>query len=128
MVTPGDVVYMDPPYQGVSEAKDCRYLSGLPFEEFAESLETLNRRGIDYLISYDGVCGGREYGRELPSELGCRKVMLNAGLSSQALFLGRKSVTYEALYVSRGLVSLMPSLLEGKVVQDALFFPEAASW
>ena len=127
-VTPGDVVYMDPPYQGVSETRDCRYLSGLPFEEFAESLETLNRRGIDYLISYDGACGGREYGRELPAELGCRKVMLKAGLSSQALFLGRKSVTYEALYVSRGLVSLMPSLLEGKVVQDTLFFPEAASW
>ena len=105
LTAPGDVVYMDPPYQGVSEARDCRYLSGLSFDEFVESLEVLNRRGIDYLISYDGACGGREYGRDLPAELGCRKVMLKAGLSSQALFLGRKAVTYEALYVSRGLAS-----------------------
>lgn len=125
---PGDVVYMDPPYQGVSETRDCRYLSGLSFDEFAESLETLNRRGVDYLISYDGECGGREYGRDLPPELGCRKVMLKAGLSSQALLLGRKSVTYEALYVSRGLASLMPDVQTGKTVQDDFFFPEAASW
>ena len=128
LTAPGDVVYMDPPYQGVSEVRDCRYLSGLSFDEFAESLETLNRRGVDYLISYDGECGGHEYGRELPTELGCRKVMLKAGLSSQALLLGRKSVTYEALYVSRGLVSLMPDFSGGETVQDGVFFPEAASW
>ena len=125
---PGDVVYMDPPYQGVSEARDCRYLSGLSFNEFAESLETLNRKGIDYLISYDGACGGREYGQELPEELGCRKVMLKAGLSSQALFLGHKSITYEALYVSKGLVSLMPDDKAEKAAQESDFFPEAASW
>ena len=125
---PGDVVYMDPPYQGVSETRDCRYLSGLSFDEFAESLETLNRKGVDYLISYDGECGGREYGRDLPPELGCRKVMLKAGLSSQALLLGRKSVTYEALYVSRGLSSLMPDVQVVKTLQEDFFFPEAASW
>ena len=125
---PGDVVYMDPPYQGVSEARDCRYLSGLSFDEFAESLETLNRKGVDYLISYDGACGEREYGQELPAELGCRKVMLRAGLSRQALFLGRKSITFEALYVSKGLVSLMPDVKADKAVQESDFFPEASSW
>lgn len=125
---PGDVVYMDPPYQGVSETRDCRYLSGLSFDEFAESLEVLNRKGVDYLISYDGACGGREYGRDLPAELECRKVMLKAGLSSQALFLGRKSVTYEALYVSKGLVSLMPDIQTEKNIRESDFFPEAASW
>lgn len=124
----GDVVYMDPPYQGVSDTRDCRYLSGVPFNEFAESLEELNRKGIDFLISYDGACGGREYGRELPAELGCRKVMLKAGLSSQALLLGRKSVTYEALYVSKGLASLVPCVEIGRSVHEPDFFPEAASW
>jgi DNA adenine methylase len=29
--------------------------------------------------------------------------MLNAGLSSQALLLGKKSTTYEALYLSKNL-------------------------
>ena len=125
---PGDVVYMDPPYQGVSETRDCRYLSGLSFDEFVNSLDTLNRRGVDYLISYDGVCGEREYGRDIPKELGCRKVMLRAGLSSQALFLGRKAVTYEALYVSRRLASTMPDSSMGKTIQESFIFPEAASW
>ena len=125
---PGDVVYMDPPYQGVSDSRDCRYLAGVSFNEFAESLETLNRKGVDYLISYDGECGGREYGRDLPPELGCRKVMLKAGLSSQALLLGRKSVTYEALYVSKGLASTMPDVEAANAPLESNFFPEAVSW
>lgn len=101
----GDVVYMDPPYQGVSDVRDNRYLSGVPFQEFVEALESLNNRGVDYLISYDGVCGGKEYGQDLPDDLGCKKYMLRAGLSTQATFLGRKEVTFEALYVSSGLLS-----------------------
>ncbi|MBQ4199902.1 MAG: DNA adenine methylase [Kiritimatiellae bacterium] len=126
----GDVVYMDPPYQGVSDTRDCRYLSGVSFNEFAEALDELNRKGIDFLISYDGACGGREYGQNLPAELGCRKVMLEAGLSSQALLLGRRSVTYEALYVSKGLIPLMPlpCVKNGQSAHEPDFFPEAASW
>lgn len=99
----GDLIYMDPPYQGVTNAKDNRYLSGVPFDEFAEALDKLNRKGIDYLISYDGMCGDRGYGHELPRELGCKKILLNAGLSSQAILLGKREVTFEALYLSRSL-------------------------
>ena len=104
MVKPGDLVYMDPPYQGVSNVRDNRYFSGVPFDEFSKALEILNQKGVDYLISYDGECGGKEYGEELPKTLGCKKVMLNAGLSSQALLLGKKSITYEALYISESLI------------------------
>ncbi len=104
MARPGDLVYMDPPYQGVS-MRDKRYLAGIPFDEFACSVELLDRKGVDYLISYDGACGGKQYGKELPSGLHCKKVMLNAGLSSQALLLGKKSVTLEALYVSSSLLT-----------------------
>lgn len=105
---PGDIVYMDPPYQGVSNVRDCRYLSGIDHWEFVETIDHLNRRGIDFLISYDGMCGGRQYGEDLPSELGLRKVLLNAGFSSQSTLLGKKEVTYEALYVSRGLQQYIP--------------------
>ncbi len=101
---PGDLVYMDPPYQGVSNVRDNRYFAGVPFAEFAESIEILDRKGIDYIISYDGECGEKEYGYELPSNLNCKKFMLNAGLSSQALLLGKKSTTFEALYVSETLL------------------------
>lgn len=118
----GDVVYMDPPYQGVSEVRDNRYLSGVSFSDFSESLYALNRKRVDYLISYDGTCGDRTYGTDLPADLGCTKHMLCAGLSTQATFLGRKEVTQEALYVSRGLSS------EGEMSFDQPCFSEAASW
>jgi len=103
MARPGDLVYMDPPYQGVTNTRDNRYFSGVPFNEFADALELLNKKGVDFLISYDGECGGKAYGEELPTELGCKKMLLNAGISSQATLLGRKEVTFEALYVSRNL-------------------------
>lgn len=104
MARPGDLVYMDPPYQGVSNVRDNRYFAGVQFEEFANSIEILERKGVKYLISYDGECGGKGYGEELPSTLHCRKLMLNAGLSSQAILLGKKSTTFEALYISNALL------------------------
>lgn len=104
----GDVVYMDPPYQGVCDTRDKRYFSGIDYNEFVEAVDKLNKRGIDFLISYDGKCGDRQYGDDLPSELGLKKIMLKAGLSSQGLLLGRKDVTYEALYISKGLQQYIP--------------------
>lgn len=100
---PGDLVYMDPPYQGVCNSRDNRYFSGINFSEFVEAIADLNARGVDFAISYDGLCGDKQYGEDLPETLGLRKVLLNAGLSSQAILLGRKETTYEALYLSRNL-------------------------
>jgi len=122
----GDVIYMDPPYQGVSDFGDNRYLAGVTFAEFSESLYELNRKGVDFLISYDGECGGKAYGEDLPVDLECRKIMLCAGLSTQATFLGRKSLTYEALYVSRGLAADIGQIAPIEGCDDC--FPEAASW
>lgn len=99
----GDIIYMDPPYQGVSNVRDSRYYSGLDFRDFVEALDNLNRHGIDFIVSYDGKCGDKQYGEDLPKELGLQKVLLNAGLSSQSILLGKKEITYEALYVSKGL-------------------------
>lgn len=110
MAKPGDLVYMDPPYQGVSNVRDNRYFAGVPFDEFAEAIKVLDKKGIDYLISYDGECGGKEYGEQLPEDLHCQKVMLNAGLSSQALLLGKKSTTFEALYISEALLPLFDKI------------------
>lgn len=110
MAKPGDLVYMDPPYQGVSNVRDNRYFAGVPFDEFSEAIKVLDKKGIDYLISYDGECGGKEYGEQLPEDLHCQKVMLNAGLSSQALLLGKKSTTFEALYISEALLPLFDKI------------------
>lgn len=110
MARPGDLVYMDPPYQGVTNVRDNRYFAGVSFDEFVKAVETLNRKGVDYLISYDGTCGEKEYGEELPQSLHCKKVMLNAGVSSQSLLLGKKSITFEALYVSEALIPVYTML------------------
>ena len=99
----GDLVYMDPPYQGVSNVRDCRYLSGIGFTDFVQAVNELNCKGVDFVISYDGKCGDRTYGEELPDYLECQKIYLNAGLSSQSTLLGKKETTYEALYLSRNL-------------------------
>lgn len=102
----GDIVYMDPPYQGVCATRDCRYFSGIKFSEFVECIEDLIRRNIDFVISYDGTCGEKQYGEDLPEELGLKKIMLNAGLSSQSLLLRKKEITVEALYLSRNLQNI----------------------
>ena len=103
-----DVVYMDPPYQGVSKYRDNRYFSGIDFDDFVNAIERLNSRGIDFLISYDGKCGDKEYGRELPTDMGLTKVMLKAGVSSQSTLLGKRETTYESLYISQGLRQYIP--------------------
>ena len=105
LAKPGDLVYMDPPYQGVTNVRDNRYCAGVDYEEFAAAIKILNQKGIDYLISYDGECGDKSYGNDLPASLGCKKILLNAGLSTQATLLGKRNTTFEALYISPNLVS-----------------------
>jgi DNA adenine methylase len=112
MAEPGDLVYMDPPYQGVSNTRDNRYYAGVEFADFSRAIEMLNRKGIDYVISYDGACGGKEYGCELPKSLNCTKFLLNAGPSTQATLLGKRNITLEALYVSEGLTGVFCSVPE----------------
>lgn len=103
MAQKGDILYLDPPYQGVCLNKDNRYYSPIDFDEFCTSLEKLNNNNIDFLLSYDGVCGDKSYGKELPSSLKCKKIILNAGTSSQQTLLGNRMITYESLYISKNL-------------------------
>lgn len=113
---PGDLVYMDPPYQGVCSSHDNRYYAGIEFDDFVGAVDELNSRGIDFMISYDGQCGGKQYGIDLPENLGLRKVLLNAGLSSQSVLLGRKEVTYEALYLSDKLQKMTLPVCQQKLL------------
>jgi DNA adenine methylase len=98
-----DLIYLDPPYQGVCGNRDPRYLKSVLFDEFVEILETLNFRNISYLVSYDGRTGERTHGRRLPERLRLHLVELEAGRSSQATLLGRDEVTIESLYLSPAL-------------------------
>jgi DNA adenine methylase len=95
-----DLIYMDPPYQGVCASRDPRYLKPILFDEFVDELDSLNSRNMSYLVSFDGRTGEKTHGRRLPPRLGLHLVELQAGRSSQATLLGRAEVTVESLYLS----------------------------
>jgi len=67
--TANDLVYMDPPYQGVCKERDSRYVKAVEFEEFVDELHSLNRRDVPFVVSYDGRTGDKSYGKMLPEEL-----------------------------------------------------------
>ncbi len=99
-----DLVYMDPPYQGVCNRRDSRYSSGVAIQEITETLKMLVDSGTSFILSYDGRCGNKTYGRGLPHALGLAHIEIEAGRSAQATLLGREEVTYESVYLSDALV------------------------
>jgi DNA adenine methylase len=96
----GDFFYLDPPYQGTTEGRDQRYISGVSRTRIIEALNVLNEKNIPFVLSYDGYCGGQEYGEPLPESI-AHRILLDVGRSSQATLNGRKHTTTESLYISR---------------------------
>ncbi len=114
-----DVVYMDPPYQGVCTNRDSRYCPKMRHNEFCDNLAALNDKGCMYLVSYDGRTGSKTYGQLPPKRLKLLHVEVHAGRSTQATLLGRDSDTYESLYLSPALAEAV-SLRKKKPSQLAL--------
>lgn len=109
MTKPGDLVYMDPPYQGTSNSdsqRDNRYIQGVEFDEFVRELEKLNNRNVDFIVSYDGKTGEKVIGKYLPKQLELNHIFINAGLSAQATLNGKTEITYESLYTSKNLTCI----------------------
>jgi DNA adenine methylase len=105
-----DLIYMDPPYQGVCGNRDCRYQPTITHEQFCAELRKLNDRNIRYIISYDGRTGDKEYGQPMPGSLNLHHLELPAGRSTQATLLGRDCETFESLYLSSNLEPAIPEL------------------
>lgn len=103
--TSEDVVYMDPPYQGVCDTRDHRYCAGVRFDAFVESLNDLNGRAVGFIVSYDGRTGEKVHGRPLPAALDLVRLEVEVGRSTQATLLGRKDNTVESLYLSSALMT-----------------------
>ena len=92
LAEPKDLVYMDPPYQGVCGNRDTRYLESVQFCEFVEALEELNSRQIRYIVSYDGRTGDKSYGKTLPDELNLTLIELDVDAHLKRLcWAGRMS-------------------------------------
>ncbi len=103
-VDKNDLVYMDPPYQGISFTRDHRYYNGLSYDEFIDTLQIMNGKDTSYIISYDGQTGGKTHGKSLPRRLSLKHLNIHAGRSSQATLLGYNHETVESLYLSPALV------------------------
>lgn len=100
-----DLIYMDPPYQGVCGNRDSRYAPGFDHEAFCDVLSELKRKDLMFAVSYDGRTDTKTYGIPLPKRLRLVHIELHAGRSTQATLLGRKSHTYESLYLSPALAA-----------------------
>ncbi len=110
----GDVVYMDPPYQGTSFTRDHRYYRGVLYDDLVDTLSAMNDMRISYMLSYDGQTGGKRHGKPLPDGLRLAHRHIHAGRSSQATLLGDNRETIESLYLS-------PALVERLREQSAMF-------
>ncbi len=100
---PRDLVYMDPPYHGTTYGRDKRYFAQLEREALIDGLAILNSRNVPFLLSYDGMSGNVVYGDPLPDYLAMRRLLIEAGRSSQATLNGLDAVTVESVYVSDNL-------------------------
>ena len=116
--TPDDVIYMDPPYQGVSTKRDRRYADILKYNEFVEALEGLNERDLSFIISYDGRTGDKTHGKPLPETLHLRHYEVDAGRSTQSTLAGGSARTIESLYLSPALVARLEQCPESLAVNE----------
>lgn len=101
--TSSDLIYMDPPYQGVCGVRDHRYAPKVDHSDFCDQIGVLNDNDCMFAISYDGRTGTKVFGKPLPERLGLTHLEIPAGRSTQATLLGRDSDTYESLYLSPAL-------------------------
>lgn len=127
VATTSDMVYLDPPYQGVCENRDRRYIGSVSFDQFVEALEFLDKRGIPFIVSYDGRTGQKRFGKPLPDSLRLTHLEVEGGRSSQATLLGRSAKTIESLYLSPALVARIAKvslpMCKSRLNQGTLFQP-----
>lgn len=93
----GDIVYLDPPYFHTKG----RYFGTMDFDRFFEYLDDLNRRGIKYLLSFDGKRGRADYTVDLPKDLYKRHEFLQSGNSTFKKVIDKETEqVYESLYLN----------------------------
>jgi DNA adenine methylase len=117
----GDLVYMDPPYQGTTYGADKRYASGLERERLIGALHDFDGRLVPYILSYDGQMGEKTYGEPLPNTIDADHLAIHAGRSSQATISGRDDQTIESLYVSKVLDAECANVYNARPLQARLF-------
>jgi len=93
----GDFVYLDPPYCGNKQ----RYIGHLNVLRLYGELDSLNRRGVKWALSFDGSRGERKYKTTLPADIYKRTLELESGYSAVAKVLnGPIEQVTESLYLN----------------------------
>lgn len=93
----GDLIYLDPPYFHTKG----RYYGTIDFEAFLNYLESLNSRGIKYMLSFDGKRGDDDFTVELPKELYKRHEFIPSGNSSFKKVMDKERLqVFESLYLN----------------------------
>ena len=97
MAKKGDVVYLDPPYADSHN----RYFKDLDVEFFFKELEKLSRKGVSWVLSFDGSRASREYYDGVPKDLYKRKFAVSNGNSAVSGVLNKKTeLVTESLYLN----------------------------
>jgi len=93
----GDLIYLDPPYFNTKG----RYYGRIDYTEFLDYLDSLNRRNILFVLSYDGKRGDINYKTPLPSSLYKRKFFVKSGNSPFRKVMDKEAeMVEEALYLN----------------------------
>lgn len=92
-----DIVYLDPPYFHTKG----RYFGTIDFNKFLEYLDDLNRRGVKYMLSFDGIRGQEDYTVDLPKELYKRHIFIESGNSTFRKVIDKETEkVLESLYLN----------------------------
>ncbi|MCI8362963.1 Dam family site-specific DNA-(adenine-N6)-methyltransferase [Lachnospiraceae bacterium WCA-9-b2] len=93
----GDLIYLDPPYFHTKG----RYYGSIDYKTFLTYLESLNRKGIKYMLSFDGIRGEDNYTVDLPKDLYKRHEFIPSGNSSFKKVMNKQNLqVFESLYLN----------------------------
>lgn len=93
----GDLVYLDPPYAGSSQ----RYIDNLDTTRLFHELAKLSKRGVKWMLSFDGSRGNQSLLHEVPRSLFKRHLLLSSGISAVNKVLnGPVESVEESLYLN----------------------------
>lgn len=92
-----DFIYLDPPYFNTKG----RYFGAIDFEEFLCYLSKLNKKGVKFALSYDGIRANKNYMAKIPKVIYKRHLLVPFGNSTfRKVQDKRVEKVYESLYLN----------------------------
>lgn len=96
-VKQGDLIYLDPPYFHTKG----QYYGTIDYDKFISYLEQLNIKGVNYILSFDGIQGDSNLTVTIPKELYKRHIFLSSGNSTFSKVMTKKDIkVLESLYLN----------------------------